>query len=711
MFFSNFKVRTKLALILVVMSFIPGAAIFGVYQFQEKKFEADYSAAFGASAATISEIIDRNLFERYGDVQAFGYNAASHEPANFKNPVDTNPLIIAMNNYMKAYGFYSLMMLVSPEGDVLAVNSKNIAGEPVNTSFLYQMNFKDANWFKDAINGNFLKGTNGFTGTAIQHPELNELVAKVYNNKGYVIPLSAQVHNDAGQLVGVWVNFAEFSFVEDIIKQERKNMDAQGMPNADMMIFDEKGITLVDVDQDSLDAQGNIKHDFDTDLLKKNFLTLGNQATKLALEGKEGTTREFSPDSKEDTLFAYSKTNGVYDFPGLGWAVVLGESPDTVFDVMDAVKKSMIVSFASLVFLMTLVSIWMGILAARPLKKATATMGELTNGNLDVSIDGSQSKDEFGDVSRALQVFKDSMIKTRELAAKQEELKREAELDKKQGMAMLANDFDSRTSGIIQALASAATEMQATAHQMTNSSANTAAASSIVAAAATEADSNVQTVASAAEELSASSSEIAKQISNVAQKSTRASHEAQNTSREVSELNTLADSIGEVVGAIKGIAEQTNLLALNATIEAARAGEAGKGFAVVADEVKKLAMETAQKTEQIDERVGRIQQAIRTSVEAVQRIISDVKQIDEATTTVASAVEEQNAATAEIGRNVSEASTGTQQVAQTIVEVQRNAEETGQAASTVLEAAGELAKISNDLKEQVDGFLDEIRNG
>ncbi len=275
----------------------------------------------------------------------------------------------------------------------------------------------------------------------------------------------------------------------------------------------------------------------------------------------------------------------------------------------------------------------------------------------------------------------------------------------------MADDFESRTSGIIKSLAAAATEMQATAAQMTAASGSTANASQIVAAAATEADSNVQTVAAATEELSASSSEIARQISSVAEKSTRASGEAIKTSEQVNELNSLADSIGEVIGAIKDIAEQTNLLALNATIEAARAGEAGKGFAVVADEVKKLATETASKTVQIDERVGKIQAAIRSTVDAVGRIINDVRDIDHSTATVASAVEEQNAATAEIGRNVSEASTGTQQVAQNIVDVQRSAEETGEAANNLNQAAIELAEISENLQEQVGTFLAEIRRG
>ena len=378
-----------------------------------------------------------------------------------------------------------------------------------------------------------------------------------------------------------------------------------------------------------------------------------------------------------------------------------------------AASNSLVMSITISTVVILLVVAFISVLYARsitgPINSLMGTMKELANRNYKIDVPYIARGDELGDMARAVSIFKENGQAIEKLQAEQAEAERRAELDKRAAMNKLASDFENRVSGIIRSLAAAATEMQATSQQMTSASQNTSNLSRLVAEAATQADGNVQIVASAAEELSATSHEIAQQISNVSTKSSRASQEAETTSQQVQELNTLADSIGDVISSIKEIAEQTNLLALNATIEAARAGDAGKGFAVVADEVKKLATETASKTIQIDERVGRIQTAIRSSVDAVARIISDVREIDHATSAVAGAVEEQNAATAEIGRNVAETSSGTQQVATNIAEVQQNAEQTSDSASALNDAASELAQIAETLQLQVTEFLKEIR--
>ncbi|MCD8498140.1 MAG: methyl-accepting chemotaxis protein [Alphaproteobacteria bacterium] len=412
-------------------------------------------------------------------------------------------------------------------------------------------------------------------------------------------------------------------------------------------------------------------------------------------------------ESGDTSLISYEPI----DFKGVRWAVITEVAYDEI--MAPVYKQELYAGLTSLAIL--LVVAFMTVIYARqitrPINKMVDVMKVLANGDYTASVPSLERVDEIGDMAKAVQVFKENGLEMESMQAEQERMKQKAEEDKAAAMNAMANDFSGRTSEIIQALSRSAEAMQTTAQQMRQASAQTTQASTMVASSAEEASTNVQTVASATEELASSSSEIARQVNDVAQNANSAAHEAEATSASVQELNAMADSIGEVVGAIKDIADQTNLLALNATIEAARAGAAGKGFAVVADEVKKLATETAQKTEEIDQRVARIQGAIRSAVEAMNSIIASVRKIDSATTSVAGAVEEQNAATSEIGRNVTEASAGTSQVSEGISEVQTAATQTSQSADHVLQMASELAGHAETLTGEIGKFLDEVRGG
>ncbi len=346
----------------------------------------------------------------------------------------------------------------------------------------------------------------------------------------------------------------------------------------------------------------------------------------------------------------------------------------------------------------------------KPLNNLTSSMDRLANNNLDTDVPYTTAKSEIGKMARALQVFKSNALAIKQLQEEQELAKIMGEQERRKALVDMADRFDSYVQDSLQNLLLSADNMKEAAANLNTASQQTAEASNFVANIANETDANVQTVASATEELSASSQEIALQVGAVAQKAGVAADEAKKASETVAHLNSLTGSIGEVVEAIKDIADQTNLLALNATIEAARAGEAGKGFAVVADEVKKLAIETANKTEQINERVQGIEKAIKNSVDAVEMIISNVRLIDTAASSVSAAVEEQNAATGEIGRNVTEVSSGTQQVSETIRRVSSNAAQTGEQSRMVLEAANDVAKLTDSLRGQINSFLSGIRN-
>lgn len=281
----------------------------------------------------------------------------------------------------------------------------------------------------------------------------------------------------------------------------------------------------------------------------------------------------------------------------------------------------------------------------------------------------------------------------------------------------------------VNSLASAATELSATASQLASGAEETTAQSATVAAAAEEMATNMNSVASSSEEMAANVRAVASaieqmntSISEVARNAEQAAGVARNAARlasdsnsKIAQLGTAAKEIGNVIEVIQDIAEQTNLLALNATIEAARAGEAGKGFAVVATEVKELARQTAAATEDIRRRIEAIQATTGETVQSIEQITQVIEQVNSVSQTIASAVEEQTVTTKEIAQNVAQTSTAvdtvaggvaqsasaTKEITRTIAGVDQAASQTAQGASVTQTASQTLAQLAEQLQTLV----------
>ncbi|MBB2948715.1 methyl-accepting chemotaxis protein [Actinoplanes lutulentus] len=226
----------------------------------------------------------------------------------------------------------------------------------------------------------------------------------------------------------------------------------------------------------------------------------------------------------------------------------------------------------------------------------------------------------------------------------------------------------------------------------------------LVAGTAGEVSASVQSVAAGSDQMGASIREISQNANSAAQVASSAVGVAQTTNDTVAKLGTSSEEIGNVVKAITAIAEQTNLLALNATIEAARAGEAGKGFAVVASEVKDLAQETARATEDIARRVEAIQADTSSAVVAIQEISRIISEINDYQVTIASAVEEQTATTNEMSRSIGEAANGSSNIAGSINAVASAAHATTSALGEAEVSVSELTTVAGELREVVAGF-------
>jgi methyl-accepting chemotaxis protein len=370
-----------------------------------------------------------------------------------------------------------------------------------------------------------------------------------------------------------------------------------------------------------------------------DWRTINNQVVALTMQGKNGEAMKLALAAGHEHQSAVEAAFRAYvDFRA-------GLIAETAAD-HDRIVTRVHWILGMLSLLAVAINVFFGILItrsiSRPLAEGTAFLEVVSRGDVskDVPSDTLARQDEVGDLGRSMQAMSEKL-------------------------RHLLRDI----SGGVQTVASSATQLTAASTQTASSVKSMAEKSATVAAAAEEscattagvsssmekASANLTSVAGATEEMSSTVAEIASNSEKARLISEKAMAQAQTISTMMAELGRAAQEIGKVTETITDISSQTNLLALNATIEAARAGSAGKGFAVVANEIKELAKQTSEATEDIKAKIAGVQNSTNDAVRTIETITGVIQEIGNTVASTAAAIEEQATVTKNVAGEIAEA--------------------------------------------------------
>ncbi|HKK90657.1 MAG TPA: methyl-accepting chemotaxis protein [Desulfobacteraceae bacterium] len=464
-------------------------------------------------------------------------------------------------------------------------------------------------------------------------------------------------------------------------------------------------------------------HSVEASFADPNAGSVDTKASELALSGKEGV-KTIKNYIGNDVFSAFTTV----DLKDTTWALIAEKDESEVLAPVKNLRNSIILISVIIAIVVAAGAYFIARMISGPLLKGVEFADAVAKGDLTATIDVDQ-KDEVGMLSQALtdmvknlrKIMTELTNNTDSLSGASKELSSVSSQ-----MASSAEEMDAQSSSVASAteqvsasvgtvasaaeqssssvasIASMTEEMSSTFSNVAESAHKTSDRVGKMAKDSETISSGINTMAAAVEEMTASLNEVAQNTQQASRVSRNANQAAESINDKMDGLVNASKQIGKVVGVIKDIADQTNMLALNATIEAAGAGEAGKGFAVVAGEVKELAKQSADATDEISGQIDEIQNSTNAVVDAIVEISKVIEEVAGINETIASAVEEQSATAGEISQSVA-------QNAQTVQEVAEDAGQSSQLVSDIARSTDEANSTASEVARHVSELSDAVR--
>ena len=567
---SRFGLKTKLIATITGLLVASVGALFFVVKQQAQRLEQDRLTSLSIAARSVQDKIDRNLFERYGDVQAFTLNRSFHRDLAALTTKEQTGLTGLLNDYAKSYGCYDLSIVLDPAGKILLVNNVSPTGDPLpKAGALVGQSLASSEGYRRAVAGKYTTDTapNALTGTVVTNPERNPVIDQVYGDKApnWVMTFTAPIKDSVtGEIRGYWQNYLDAAMIEDIVLDEYAHQKQLGFVSSEINLIDADGRLVVDADP-SETGKNAVRT---TDLFKTNFYETGEDIAltsrkSAAPDGSAlGSNRRMTKDPAHPFIQpgGFARSVNTLGFAGSGFTTFVRAEPAELFNIADTLLRATLIT--------AVVSLVVGSLLVWLLSRAIVGGISSVQAGITALADGDishevvvKSKDEVGAMAVAFNLTRERLItsiaqQTNLLALNATiEAARAGEAGK--GFAVVANEVKELAKETAKATEDIGHKIDAI--QADTQSAVTAIAE--ISAVINKINDYQNTIASAVEEQTATTNEMSRNVSEAAKGSTEIAQNitgvattaksttsgANDTKKAAAELSRMANDLQAMV--------------------------------------------------------------------------------------------------------------------------------------------------------------------